>query len=308
MKRIAVLCGLLAAGAGSLAIAAYQQPPAPRVVEVEKLRDNLFLLKGGGGNTAVFVATTGVVVVDTKNPGWGQSILDKIKELTPKPVMTIINTHTHGDHVSGNVEFPATVDVVTHENTRANMEKMVGATGIAPPATPRPNIFVANNGRGAPKRTFKDTMTIGSGGDRIDLFFFGRGHTDGDAWVLFPALRVVHAGDVFSGKNLPLLDANNGGSGVAIPDTLARAHSSLKNVDTIITGHSTVMTPNDLKEYVDFNREFLATVQYAMKAGRSVDEVAGSWSIPAKYAGYAAPAPARLRANVQVIYDELRTR
>ena len=83
-----------------------------RVVEVEKLKDNLFVLRGGGGNTAVFVQTNGVTVVDTKNPGWGQPILDKIKELTPKPVTTIINTHTHGDHVSGNVEFPATVDIV----------------------------------------------------------------------------------------------------------------------------------------------------------------------------------------------------
>ena len=61
----------------------------------------------------------GVTVVDTKNPGWGQPILDKIKELTPKPVTMIINTHTHGDHVSGNVEFPATVDIVVQENTAA---------------------------------------------------------------------------------------------------------------------------------------------------------------------------------------------
>ena len=79
---------------------------------------------GGGGNTAVFITANGVVVVDTKNPGWGQPMLDKIKELTDKPVTMIINTHTHGDHVSGNVEFPATVDVVAQENTKANMKQM----------------------------------------------------------------------------------------------------------------------------------------------------------------------------------------
>ena len=222
MKRGTVLAALLAVGSLSLAVSAYQQPPAPKVVEVEKLRDNLFMLKGGGGNTAVFVRADGVTVVDTKLPGWGQPILDKIKELTPKPVTTIINTHTHGDHVSGNVEFPATVDIVTQENTKANMEKMVGAYGIPAPNPPPPNIFKVNNGKGLPKRTFKDKMTIGSGNDRIDLYYFGRGHTNGDAWVVFPALRLMHAGDIFAGKNLPLLDANNGGSGVAIPDTLAR--------------------------------------------------------------------------------------
>ena len=82
-------------------------------------------------------AASGVVVVDTKNPGWGQPILDKIKELTDKPVTTIINTHTHGDHVSGNVEFPATVDVVVQENTKANMEKMRGRPASRRPAAGR---------------------------------------------------------------------------------------------------------------------------------------------------------------------------
>ncbi len=307
MRRVKVLVALLAVGSLSLAVRAYQQPPAPKVVEVEKLRDNLFELKGGGGNTAVFVGTNGVVVVDTKNPGWGQPILDKIKELTSKPVTMIINTHTHGDHVSGNVEFPATVDVVTHENTKANMEKMGAVTGLAQANPPPPNIFKANNGRGMSKRTFKDTMTLGSGNDRIDLYYFGRGHTNGDAWVVFPALRVMHAGDIFSGKNLPLLDANNGGSGVAIPDTLAKAATTVKNIDTVITGHSMqTMTMNDLKEYADFNREFLMAVQAAKKAGKSVDDVASTWKMPAKYTGYAEAQPARLKSNVQVIFDELK--
>ncbi len=82
------------------------------------------------------------------------------------------------------------------------------------------NIFKDNNGRGLPKKTFKDKMTIGKGADRIDLYYFGRGHTNGDAWVVFPALRIMHAGDIFSGKNVPLLDAVNGGSGVEIGKTL----------------------------------------------------------------------------------------
>jgi cyclase len=311
MKRAIVLGGILSVGALSFAITAAQQPPAggaaaPKVVEVEKLRDNLFMLKGGGGNTAVFVASNGVVVVDTKNPGWGQPILDKIKELTPKPITTIINTHTHGDHVSGNVEFPATVDVVVQENTKTNMMEMRGATGIAPPAGPPTNIFKVNNGRGMPKKTFKDKMSLFSGNDRIDLYYFGRGHTNGDAWVVFPALRLMHAGDIFSGKNIPLLDANNGGSGVHIGDSLAKAADSVKNIDTVITGHSTTMTMNDLKEYAQFNRDFLKDVSEAKKAGKSVDEVANSWKIPAKYMGYAAPQPVRLKANVQVIYDELK--
>jgi glyoxylase-like metal-dependent hydrolase (beta-lactamase superfamily II) len=305
-----VLGVVLAIGATSMLVAAYQQPPAadaPKVVEVEKLKDNLFLLKGGGGNTAVFVQADGVTVVDTKNPGWGQLILAKIQELTPKPVTTIINTHTHGDHVSGNVEFPATVDVVVQENTAANMKRMAPVTGIAAPgAAPAPNIFEAHQGRGLAKRTFKDKMTLGRGADRVDLYYFGPGHTSGDAMVVFPALRVMHMGDLFPGKQLPIMDANNGGSGVQYPVTLKKVHDGVKNVDGIITGHSTVMTRSDLLEYSRFLGDFVAAVRAAKKAGDSAEAVAKSWSVPAKYAGYAAPETTRLRANIETVMKEVQ--
>src|SRR6184192_4433588 len=159
MTRTFTLGTLITFGALSLVARAYQQPPAaagPKVVESQKIKDNLYMLTGtgGGGNVAVYVGSSGVTVVDAKNPGWGQPILDKIKELTPKPVTLLINTHTHGDHVSGNVEFPATVDVVVQENTKTNMEKM--------------DIFKQNNNRGMAKKTFKDRMTLGRGADQVD--------------------------------------------------------------------------------------------------------------------------------------------
>jgi cyclase len=276
-----------------------------RVVEAEKLKDNLWVLKGGGGNTAVFVTTNGVVVVDAKNPGWGKPILDKIKELTNKPITTLINTHTHGDHVSGNVEFPATVDIIVQENTKTNMAKMIPNSTATDQKVPAQTIFQANNGRGLPKRTFKDKMTLFKGPDEVDLYYFGRGHTNGDAWVVFPALRTVHAGDIFSGKNLPLLDANNGGSAALIADTLQKGYDTLKNVDTIITGHSTQMTMSDLKEYIAFNREFFSDMREAKKANKTVEAVAASWKIPAKYSGYAAPDEVRLKNNARLAFEEV---
>src|SRR5919197_4148174 len=232
MKRSIVLGVLVALGALSLVVAAQQagrggQQQAPRTIDVEKLKDNLFVLKGGGGNTAVFITSTGVVVVDAKNPGWGQPILDKIKELTNKPITTLINTHTHGDHVSGNVEFPSTVDIIVQENTKTNMMKMIPNSTAADQAVPAQTIFQQNGGKGLPKRTFKDKMTLFKGPEEVDLYYFGRGHTNGDAWVVFPALRVAHAGDIFSGKNIPLLDSNNGGSASDIGPTLEKAASAI---------------------------------------------------------------------------------
>src|SRR6266540_1130880 len=273
MKRWVVLGTLVAAGALSIGLAAFQQPPAgqpaPKVIEVDKLKDNLFVLKGGGGNTAAFITANGVVVVDTKLPGWGQPLLDKIKTLTDKPVTTIINTHTHFDHVSGNVEFPATVEVVTHENTAKLMQEMRPVTG----GPAQPNIFKENNGRGLPRRTFRDRMTLGSNSERIELYHFGRAHTGGDAWVVFPALRVLHSGDVFGHKGVPPLDANNGASGVEYPETIAKAIAALTDIDTVITGHyQTTLTMADLKTYEDFTREFVQAVQAAKRAGRTIDD------------------------------------
>ena len=215
---------------------------------------------------------------------------------------TLVNTHSHHDHVSGNVAFPASVDVVTHEVTSANMQAMRAYSGrTEPPA----NVFAASMGRGLPTQTFSERMSIGRGADRVDLYHFGRGHTGGDAWVVFPALRTLHSGDIFPGKNLPFLDANNGGSGVAIADTLQKAHDGIDGVDTIITGHSTQMTWADLHEYAAFNRDFLAAVRAGRAAGRTVGQIAEGWTMPAGYDGYRPPAPAGLRNSVQVIVDEL---
>jgi len=305
MKREFALGGLLSLGALTITVAAMQQPPAaPMVVEVDKLKDNLYVLKGGGGNTALFITADGVTVVDTKLPGWGQPLLDKIKTITSKPVTTIINTHTHFDHVSGNVEFPATVEVITHENTKTYMDQANPVYGLQTGA--QPNLFKQNGGKGMPKRTFKDKMTLGKGADEIDLYYFGRAHTGGDAYVVFPALRVMHVGDTMPTRDLPIMDENNGGSAVAFSKTLAGA-LTVKNIDTLINGHNpTTTTPADLKTYSEFVADFVAFAQAAKKAGKTVDDVVATWKTPAKYAGYAMPNPMRVKADAQVVWDETK--
>lgn len=300
MRRGIAIGLLLAAGGFSIAVVSGQQEE--RVVEVEQLENNLYVLRGGGGNSAVFVTSDGVVLVDTKMPGWGQPLLDKIAELTPQPVSTIINTHTHFDHVGGNVEFPAAVEVVTHANTERLMREWNDISGLNFAGE---NVFADSNGRGMPTRTFTDRLTLGSGAGQVDLYHFGRGHTGGDAWVVFPALRYAHTGDMFAGKGMPLLDANNGGSGVDFPGTLRNAHRTLTDVDTYITGHSTQMAPDDLAEFADYVATFVEDVRAAKQAGRSVEEFAGSWMPPSRFSSYDAATEQRRQANAQIIYDEL---
>ena len=293
MKRTFVLGSIVAAAAGVLMLAPAQAqspaPAGPNVAEIEKVKDALYLIKGGGGNTAAFVTEKGVVLVDTKLAGWGQAILDKVKTVTDKPVTHIINTHTHGDHVGSNDFFPASVEIVAQENTDANMKKL---PVFADPAKKH----------GLADRTFKDKMTLLDGKDAIDLYYFGAGHTNGDAFVVFRALRTMHAGDIFARKGTPLLDMNNGGSGVQIGETLTRAAAGIKDVDTVITGHSTVMTMADLQEFGEFNKAFLAAVQASMKAGKTADQALADLKLPEKFSAYVMTGA---KDNVPKIYAEL---
>ena len=271
MTRLLTIGGVLAVGMFSMSVAAYQQPaapPAPRVVEVEKLKDNLYVMKGGGGNRAVFIGTDGVTVVDTKNPGWGQPLLEKIKSVTDKPVARIINTHTHGDHVSGNVEFPATVEIVVQETPRPNMEAMRPVTGLtAPPAGP--SIFQQNNGRGLPTKHLQghDDHRQGRRPDRSVLLRRAPTPAATRSWCSRRSAS-MHTGDAFHTRDLPIMDKNNGGSGVEFPATLAKA-AAVPNVDTIINGHNpTTTTPADMKTQSEFIAEFVKFVQDARRRAR----------------------------------------
>jgi glyoxylase-like metal-dependent hydrolase (beta-lactamase superfamily II) len=310
LKRQIVLTVLMATGALSIIVARAQQDPT--VIRLEKVKDALYIVTGGrggdqggsvSGNTTVFITNTGVVLVDTKYPGHGKAILDQVKSVTSKPVTMIINTHTHADHTSGNGEFPRTVDVVAHENTKTNMARM--------------DLFKSATAVFLPKKTFKDKMSLLDGKDRIDLYYFGAGHTNGDAVIVFPALRAVVMGDLFARKWAPLVDARNGGSAVAFPQTLAKAIAGLKDIDMVITGHSTttmgsgrgatftrsnpVMKWADLQEYAGFTRDLVEAAEAAMKAGKSVDEAVSSLKLPDKYKDYNM---ANLKADVQLVYTE----
>ena len=318
MTRRRVLFTVLILGALSIAASAFQQAPArggapagrglnfgtpsADALQVEKLSDTLFVLRGGGGNTAAFVSSTGVVLVDTKVSGWGQPILDKLKTLTDKPVTTIINTHTHFDHVNGNVEFPATVEVIAHENTKRLMEEWNPIYGLA---IDNPSPFKNSGGRGLPKRTFKDSLTIGRGADQVVLHYYGPAHTGGDTYVVFSNARVMHAGDSFANKAIPIIDRNNGGRAMAYPDTIAKA-AQTANVDRVITGHGPTMTIADMREFSQFMRDFVTSVQQSKKTGGSVDQLVKTWKVPERYKGYNQPNPDSLRSAAQVAWDETK--
>lgn len=300
-RRHLVLGTILAIGTCSIAVSALQAPAGPSAAalaatKIEKVKDNYFIITGSnpnvrdsfsGGNTGVFITDAGVVVVDTKLAGWGPTILERIKSVTNKPVVTVINTHTHGDHTGSNEFFGASIDTVVHANTKINMAKM--------------DAFKGDKASLLPKRTYTDRLTLGSGKDRIDLYHFGAGHTNGDTFVVFPALRTMQAGDMFPWKDAPFIDRGNGGSGKAWPETLKQVLDTVKDVDTVVGGHQPVATWKDVGTFQQFLADLYTRTIAAQKAGKTVDQAAADTAWIAKYPGYEST---RLKAAVQAIYDE----
>jgi hypothetical protein len=152
-------------------------------------------------------------------------------------------------------------------------------------------------------------MTLGSGADQVDLYYFGPGHTDGDAWVVFPAIRTAHVGDLFPSKSLPLVDAANGGSTRYYPETIKKGHDGIKNVDTVINGHNaTPMTWADLKTFGDFMQDFVDWGRAQLAAGKTPEQAAAEWKVPDKYPGYTAGGAlfGGVAGRLQRLADELK--
>jgi cyclase len=258
---------------------------------IDNVAPNLYRVTGQGGNTAVFIRNDGVLLVDTKLANNGQGILDQVRTVTDKPITHILNTHTHGDHTGSNMFFPANVEVVTHANTAANMQRMQEFQG---------------EGRvGLPDRTFEDRLTLFSGAEAVDLYYFGAGHTNGDAFIVFRDARVMHSGDIFGAKGLPFLDVSNGGSGVAIGETLMKAANGIRNVDRVITGHTDTVPWQDFVDYGEFNRLFLEHARTSRAAGKTPEQAAAELQLPAKFSGYNLTGRGGPATNLTIIYNEL---
>jgi cyclase len=255
MKTSAVLAFLVAGSLAASAAAQQQSEPAPGATTarpggaapprsplpppepIEHIKDNVYKIFGGGGNTLVVVQQDGVVLVDTKLADNGPAILSEVKKVTDKPIKLVINTHSHPDHVGSNdyirEQYP-NVRIVMNEGAK---NELSGPRG---------------NPKLLPTETYTDRMTIGSGADQIELYHFGRGHTNGDTFVLFTAARVLCMGDVMAWNMAPFLPA--GGAEAIAEETGALVEALKGKVDLVEEGHGHMDPWADLERLARFNR------------------------------------------------------
>jgi glyoxylase-like metal-dependent hydrolase (beta-lactamase superfamily II) len=261
---------------------AFTQSPAPAKLKLNKVTNDLYEIEGDGGNVAVYITDEGVILIDDKFDQDHQSIVDNVKSVTNQPIKYVINTHYHQDHSGGNAKFLSTAEVISTAMARTNILEHKQSSVQPPPVSPA-------------RVTFTNELDVNLGGKEVRAIYFGRGHTNGDAVIYFPALRVLHTGDLMAGTS-PLIDYNGGGSVVEWTKTLDGA---LKlDFDTVIPGHGNITNKAGLQAYRDNVEKMRNRVSELIHQGKGQDDVAkfmdaeyawkpGSlqqqWSVPGMY-------------------------
>src|SRR5579864_9137107 len=225
------------AGFGFGSLLAVAQGPAPAPLMVHQLKPNVYWVEGGGGNSGVIVGDKGVIVVDAKTtPAQGKELLDDIAKITPKPVTTVILTHSDGDHVNGLASFPAGITIIAHENNKKEQDAALAAGGRgAPPAGHLPTQTVSKN---------KEDLKID--GVKLEVLHWANAHTSGDLVVYLPSEKIVFTGDIITTQPDALIHLEKNGSSEGWVTT-AKGIAAL-NADQFVPGHGNVETKAEVQK------------------------------------------------------------
>jgi len=261
-----------------------------KIEAIRKVKDGLYIITGLGGtsagNIAIRVTSEGVIIVDDKFEANFSEIVAKVRSVTAQPIKYVLNTHQHGDHTGSNIHFLTTAEVIMHRNARANMIKLKQP--------------------GAGRIVFNDQQSVFLGGAEVQMYYMGRGHTNGDVAILFPDLRTVHLGDLVLGgqrqdgtRLLPSIDVESGGKGTEWVSTL---DNILKlDFDAAIPGHGFVMTKDDVRQFRNNFQTLTGRIAEGIKSAVKKEDLVAK--IRTDDLGFGTGG--RLKATLDALYDEL---
>jgi cyclase len=238
-------------------------------IKVSKVRGNVYMLKGAGGNIGFSAGRDGVVLVDDQFAPLADKIKAALKAITDKPVRFVINTHYHFDHIDGNAIFQKDAPVVAHDNVRKRLESG-GSPGNL--GSVKQELKPAAN-EALPMLTFSRDVTLHLNGEDIHVLHYPSGHTDGDSMIFFPESNVVHMGDDFVTYGFPFIDLAGGGS---VEGMIVAAEYVIANLPAdvkVIPGHGVVSTLDDVREFAAMIQETRSEAQKAIKAGKTLDQM-----------------------------------
>ena len=259
MNVLARLSLAVALSAGLWVAYAYGQPFGAQAAKLTtvKVKDDLFVIHNDfvPGNTTVLITNEGVVLVDDKFEIDHDNIVAAVKKLTSQPIKYVINTHHHADNSGGNAKLQAmSVQAIASEQARENM--------------------VDGKLTGLPTMVFEHHAHVYLGGKNVELYHFGRAHTNGDVVVYFPAQRTLAAGDMFTfGDATPeLIDYAGGGSAKEWTSTLDSALQL--DFDNVVPGHGVVTTKAEMRKYRDSTLRLRNRIHDLVVQKKSRDDIA----------------------------------
>jgi cyclase len=233
-----------------------------------KVTEQIYMLKGSGGNIGVLIGNEGTLMIDNQFAPLSNKINGAIKTLSPGEIRFAINTHVHGDHSGGNENFNKMgATLVAHDNVRTRMMKET--------VNPQTNRTTPPRDKEAwPVVTFADKLNLHLNGEDVILHHFDKGHTNGDVIVQFKNANVVHTGDAFVRYGYPYIDLSNGGSVNGFVNTLDKILLLLDDNTKVIPGHGELATKADVKKLRDGIADIRDQVAAALKKGKKVEDIA----------------------------------
>ena len=250
-----------------ISISLFAQDPDKVDIVPIKLTDQLYMIKGSGGNMGLLVGDEGLLLIDDQFAPLSEKIMATIKGISDQPINYLINTHWHGDHTGGNENFAkAGATILAHQNVHKRMseEQFMQAFGRKVPPAPL---------AAQPKITFSEEMNLHYNGESILIFHEHVGHTDGDAIIYFPKANVIHLGDTYFQGRFPFVDLSSGGSVASLVESLNKSLILIDDNTQIIPGHGNVSNRAELLSYRDMVSDMYQRVKQSVEAGLSLEEV-----------------------------------
>ena len=244
--------------------------------EIEKINNQFYMLVGGGGNVGVFISSGEVILIDNKYEIIEDVLMASLREITDKPIKYIINTHFHHDHSDGNRAFGKEgIPIISHQNAKKRMMEDIELYGgiydfIKDFVQPK------YDNESLPVFTYESKMTISQGNEEIELYNFGKAHTDGDSVVVFKNNNVIHTGDAFVRYGYPYVDLNNGGSIKGLISFLGTLEQLCDDNTIIIPGHGGLSKKEDVTNLKNTLDDLYTKTVIGLKNGLSYNEISDS--------------------------------
>lgn len=236
-------------------------------VELKQISDRLYEILGGrGAQGGMYIGDNEVLVIDAKmDENSVDAVIAEIAKITDKPIKYLVNTHSDGDHVWGNQYFPQTITFVAHENCRKEFFHKQRNGNESNWNKPELAPFV-------PSLTFRERMNIYPGTKKVELWYFGVGHTTGDIVIYFPEEKTAFIGDQIFLTRPQLIHSYKGGNSFGHVKALTKMLETL-DAEKFYSGHSEIADRETIKKQIDQMKKRQEKIKSLIEKDKTLEEV-----------------------------------